>query len=118
MASTGNPTIGLEKEAQLHGTPHPGQGKTNVTNDGSLVTSNDPTTNPSAGVGQKLKGDVSGAISGTVGSMQAATGAMLRNKEMEEKGLAKMQEEDERLGAKRGVMPVGSGQRHTKGEAA
>ncbi|KAI1137520.1 hypothetical protein F5Y05DRAFT_387454 [Hypoxylon sp. FL0543] len=118
MASTGNPTLGLEKEAQLYGTPHPGQGKTNITTDGSVVTSSDPTTNPSAGVGQKLKGDVSGAISGTVGSVQAATGAALRNKELEEKGRTKMQEEDERLAAKRGVMPVGSGQRHTKGEAA
>ncbi|OTA95909.1 hypothetical protein M434DRAFT_393366 [Hypoxylon sp. CO27-5] len=113
MASAGNPTPGLEQEAQLHGTPHPGQGKTNITNDGSVVTSSDPSTNPSASASQKLKGDVSGAIKGSIGSVQAATGAMLRNKEMEEKGRTKMQEEDERLGAKRGVMPVGSGQRHT-----
>ncbi|KAG4218943.1 hypothetical protein PC116_g32577 [Phytophthora cactorum] len=113
MASHGNPTSGLQREAQLEASAASGTGKRNITTDGTVVTSTDPTTNPSAGVGQKLKGDVSGAINGTVGSVQAATGAMLRNKEMEEKGRTKMQEEDERLGAKRGVMPVGSGQRHT-----
>ncbi|KAI2602722.1 hypothetical protein GGR54DRAFT_623103 [Hypoxylon sp. NC1633] len=113
MASHGNPTSGLEREAQAHSSTAPGAGKSTVTKDGSVVTSSDPTTHPSAGVGQKLKGDVGGAISGSVGSLQAATGAMLRNKGMEEKGRAKMQEEDERLGAKRGVMPMGSGQRHT-----
>ncbi|KAI1804006.1 hypothetical protein F4811DRAFT_522500 [Daldinia bambusicola] len=116
MASNGNPTNGLQREAQLESSAASGVGKTNVTSDGSVVTSTDPTTNPSAGIGQKLKGDVSGAIHGSVGSVQAATGSILRNKEMEEKGRTKMQEEDERLGAKRGVMPVGSGLRHTKGD--
>ncbi|KAI1779034.1 hypothetical protein F4818DRAFT_237321 [Hypoxylon cercidicola] len=108
MASTGNPTSELQPESQL--------GRSNTTADGSIVTSSDPTTNPSASAGQKLKGDVSGAVKGSVGSMQAAAGAALRNKGMEEKGRTKMQEEDERLGAKRGQMPVGSGQRHTKVE--
>ncbi|KAI2464817.1 hypothetical protein F4781DRAFT_411702 [Annulohypoxylon bovei var. microspora] len=112
MASTGNPTSGLQREAQTqHSTSS--AGKSNIMSDGSLVTSADPTTNPSATVGQKLKGDASGAVSGSVGSLQAAAGAMLRNKGMEEKGRAKMQTEDERLAVKRGVMPVGSGQRHT-----
>ncbi|KAI2780862.1 hypothetical protein F4815DRAFT_444763 [Daldinia loculata] len=113
MASNGNPTNSLQREAQIQSS---GAGKSTITNDGSVVTSSDPTTNPSASVGQKLKGDVRGAISGSIGSMQAATGSLLRNKELEEKGMTKMQEEDERLGAKRGVMPVGSGQRHTKGD--
>ncbi|KAI8962610.1 hypothetical protein F5Y11DRAFT_322166 [Daldinia sp. FL1419] len=116
MASHGNPTNGLQKEAQLQSSAASGAGKSTITTDGSVVTSTDPTTNPSAGVGQKLKGDVSGAIHGSIGSMQAATGSLLRNNDMEEKGRTKMQEEDERLGAKRGVMPVGSGQRHTKGD--
>ncbi|OTB04725.1 hypothetical protein M426DRAFT_320585 [Hypoxylon sp. CI-4A] len=117
MASTGNPTNGLQREAELNSSTS-GAGNSKITRDGSVVTSSDPTTNPSAGAGQKLKGDVSGAISGSVGSLQAATGTMLRNKGMEEKGRTKMQEEDERLGAKRGVMPVGSGQRHTKEDTA
>lgn len=75
------------------------------------MQSSDPSTNPDASLTHKLTGDVKGAISGTVGSMQAATGAAIRNKGMEEKGLEKMQEEDERLGAKRGVMPVGAERR-------
>lgn len=114
MASTGNPTSGLEKEAQAHHSTS-SAGKTNITDEGHLVSSSDPTTNPSAKASQKLRGDVGGAISGSIGSVQAATGAMLRNKEMEQNGLSKMQTEDERLGAKRGVMPVGSGQRHITG---
>ena len=85
-----------------------------VTTDGSVVQSADPTTDPDASMGQKLKGDLQGAISGTVGGIQAATGATLRNTEMEQKGLDKMQEEDLRLGAKKGVMPVGSEQREGK----
>ncbi|KAI1097755.1 hypothetical protein F4804DRAFT_326639 [Jackrogersella minutella] len=120
MASHGNPTSGLQREAQTKNHPSsaaPSTGKTNITADGSIVTSSDPTTHPLASAGQKLKGDVGGAISGSIGSVQAATGAMLRNKAMEEKGMFKMQEEDERLGAKRGVMPVGSGQRHTTEQA-
>lgn len=91
-----------------------GTGTSTVTSDGSIVQSNDPTTAPEASITQKLKGDAAGMAKGTVGSLQAATGATFRNKDMEQKGLNKMQEEDERLGAKRGVMPVGSGQRETK----
>ncbi|KAI1405180.1 hypothetical protein F4819DRAFT_445097 [Hypoxylon fuscum] len=117
MASTGTPTTGFQT-AHAHSAANPGVGKTNTLSDGSVVTSSDPTTNPHASTGQKLKGDASGAVSGTVGSMQAATGAALRNKGMEEKGRAKMQEEDERLAAKRGHMPVGSGQRSTTGDVA
>ncbi|KAI1455519.1 hypothetical protein F4805DRAFT_459717 [Annulohypoxylon moriforme] len=113
MASTGTPASGLSREAQTQHTSSPTGGMTNVASDGSLVSSGDPSIHPTATASQKLKGDVSGAVSGSVGSMQAAAGAMLRNKGMEEKGRAKMQAEDERLGAKRGVMPVGSGQRHT-----
>ncbi|KAI0886304.1 uncharacterized protein GGS22DRAFT_160524 [Annulohypoxylon maeteangense] len=111
MASTGTPTSGLSHDAQVQHPPS--TGKTNIASDGSLVSSADPSISASATAGQKLKGDVGGAVSGSIGSMQAAAGAMLRNKGMEEKGMAKMQAEDERLGAKRGIMPVGSGQRHT-----
>lgn len=75
------------------------------------MQSDDATTRADASLSQKLSGDFKGAISGTVGGLQAATGAAIRNKGMEEKGLEKMQEEDERLGAKRGVMPVGSDRR-------
>ncbi|KAI0172703.1 hypothetical protein GGR52DRAFT_418244 [Hypoxylon sp. FL1284] len=110
MASTGNPTSELQQGGQI--------GKTNTMSDGSVVTSTDPTTNPDASMAQKLKGDASGAVKGTVGSMQAAAGAAIRNHGMEEKGRTKMQEEDERLAAKRGHMPVGSGQRHTTTEGS
>lgn len=85
-----------------------------VTTDGAIVTSSDPTTNPDASIATKLKGDASGMVKGSVGSMQAAAGATFRNKNMEQAGLDKMQEEDERLAAKRGVMPVGSDQRVTE----
>lgn len=68
-------------------------------------------------MGEKLKGDLQGAVQGTIGSLQGATGAMLRNKDMEQKGMDKMQQEDERLAAKRGVMPVGSDQRETTEQA-
>lgn len=89
-------------------------GTSRITTDGSIVQSDDPTTRSDASITQKLKGDVSGAVKGTVGSMQAATGATIRSQNLESKGLDKMQEEDKRLGAKRGVMPVGTGQRETK----
>ncbi|KAI1077802.1 hypothetical protein F5B20DRAFT_550423 [Whalleya microplaca] len=110
--STHDANSGLKQGAHVPNTST--GGASTVTADGSIVTSSDPTTNPKASAGQKLKGDVSGAVSGSIGSVQAATGAILRNKNIEEKGRTKMQEEDERLGAKRGVMPVGSGQRMTK----
>lgn len=88
-----------------------------VTTDGNLVQSADPSTDPNAGVGEKLKGDLNGAVQGTIGGIQAAAGATFRNKEMEQKGQEKMAEEDQRLGAKRGVMPVGSDQRETTSDA-
>ncbi|XXH02851.1 hypothetical protein Hte_009239 [Hypoxylon texense] len=108
MASTGNPTSGLQRESP--------PGKTNTTADGSAVTSSDPTVAPSASAARKLRGDAAGALRGTVGSLQAAAGAAVRNGGLEQKGRAKMQEEDERLGAKRGHMPVGSDQRHVEVE--
>lgn len=99
-----------------HSTTSTGSTST-VTTTGNIVQSSDPSTHPEASATQKLTGDVKGAISGTLGSMQAATGAAIRNKGMEEKGLEKMAEEDQRLGAKRGVMPVGAGQRETTEDA-
>ncbi|KAH9990742.1 hypothetical protein F4779DRAFT_251985 [Xylariaceae sp. FL0662B] len=107
-----NPASSTNQGAQLPQTSTGGASA--ITKDGSVVTSSDPTTKPDASLGQKIKGDVHGAVSGSIGSVQAATGTILRNKNLEEKGTTKMQEEDERLGAKRGVMPVGSGQRMTK----
>ena len=80
---------------------------------GNVVTSSDPTARSDAKPSSKVMGDVKGAVHGTAGSLQAAAGATIRNKEMEEKGLEKMSEEDHRLAAKRGVQPIGSGQRHT-----
>jgi hypothetical protein len=88
-----------------------------VTTSGAIVHSQDPTTNPNASMGEKLKGDVQGAISGSIGSMQAVIGSMTGNKEMKQNGLDKMSAEDQRLGAKHGVMPVGSGLRETKTDA-
>ena len=58
-------------------------------------------------------GVIKGAASGVVGSMQAATGATIRNKGMEEKGLDKMSEEDQRLAAKKCVPPIGAQSRNT-----
>lgn len=81
------------------------------------MQSSDPTTDPDASITQKLKGDIAGAAKGTMGSLQAATGAAVRNEGMEKKGLEKMQGEDERLGAKRGVMPVGTGRREGREDA-
>ena len=52
-----------------------------------------------------------------MGSLQGATGVLLRNEGMEREGREKMAREDERLGAKRGVMPVGSGSRTTEVDA-
>jgi len=105
----------ISQSAPVETTP---QGSTSrVTSDGSIVRSDDPSTHPDASLGSKLKGDIAGAASGTLGSLQAAAGATLRNEAMQNKGLEKMQSEDERLGAKRGVMPVGTGQRETKTEA-
>ncbi|CAJ2503741.1 Uu.00g111350.m01.CDS01 [Anthostomella pinea] len=103
----------------LSGTQHletSGPGTTTMTKDGAVVTSTDPSTAPDASIAQKLKGDVSGAVSGSVGSVQAAAGATLRNKNMQEKGLDKMAAEDERLAAKKGSLPVGADKRLEKTE--
>jgi hypothetical protein len=102
MSSSGNPAA-----APLDPT-------TRVTTDGSIARSSDPSTDDRASIGQKLKGNLAGAVKGTVGSIQGVTGTISRNKDLEEKGTEKMQEEDQRLAAKRGVPPVGSGQRLTK----
>lgn len=89
-----------------------------VTTDGAIVQSADPSTRPDAPLGEKLAGDFKGAVSGTLGSLEAAAGAVLGNKQLQEKGLDKMQDEDERLGSKRGVMPVGSGRREHEVDAS
>ena len=85
---------------------------------GNLITSSDPTTHPDVPGTQKLKGDVQGAISGSVGSAQAAVGAMMGKKGegIKESGLEKMSEEDARLAAKKGVPTVGSEKRNTTAE--
>ncbi|KAI1861817.1 hypothetical protein JX265_009320 [Neoarthrinium moseri] len=84
---------------------------TNVTTKGSTVASNDPSARPDASLAQKLKGDVQGAVHTTVGSVQAAAGAVTRNEKLEQQGFEKMREEDQRIGTKHGVMPVGTGLR-------
>lgn len=81
---------------------------TNVTTSGTTVQSSDPSAYPDAGLGQKLKGDLRGAVHTATGSVQAAVGAVTRNEKMQHAGLQKMQEEDQRIGTKHGIMPVGS----------
>ncbi|KAJ9654924.1 hypothetical protein H2198_006106 [Neophaeococcomyces mojaviensis] len=110
-------TTGTSNIKQSHSVQESSTGASRINTDGNIVTSSDPSVHPDASIAQKLKGDVQGAVKGTVGSLQGATGAMLRNKGMEEKGLEKMHQEDERLGAKAGVMPVGSGTRETTEKA-
>lgn len=92
-------------------------GNTTQTTDthGNIVTSTDPTAHPDAKPSQKLTGDVKGAVSGTIGSAEAAVGAMLgkHGEGLKEKGLEKMSEEDMRLATKQGVPPVGSERRET-----
>ncbi|KAI8950725.1 hypothetical protein F4801DRAFT_336369 [Xylaria longipes] len=83
----------------------------NVTAKGAVVRSADPTTHPDASLGQKLKGDLQGALHAAAGSAQGAAGAVTGNEEWKAQGLRKMQDEDQRLGVKHGVMPVGSGLR-------
>ncbi|EXJ82910.1 hypothetical protein A1O3_06726 [Capronia epimyces CBS 606.96] len=70
--------------------------------------SSDPTTHPEAKPTTKLTGDLKGAVHGVAGSLQAAAGTALRNKDMAEKGFEKMNAEDSRLAAKTGKPPVGS----------
>ncbi|KAL7621606.1 hypothetical protein AAE478_008931 [Parahypoxylon ruwenzoriense] len=115
MASQSGTTSDINTQASASA-PAPGITTSRTTRDGSVATSSDPRAAPTASTAQKLRGDASGAVSGTLGSVQAAAGAALRNAGLEDKGRARMREEDERLGAKRGVMPVGSGRRMEKGE--
>ncbi|KIW46948.1 uncharacterized protein PV06_02566 [Exophiala oligosperma] len=56
----------------------------------------------------KVAGDLKGMAHGVAGSVEAATGTLLRNKNMQEKGFEKMGEEDQRLAAKSGKPPVGT----------
>lgn len=86
----------------------PDSSTANVTTSGTTVQSSDPSTHPDASLGQKLKGDFEGALHTAVGSAQAAAGAVTRNEKLQQEGLLKMQEEDQRIGVKHGVMPVGS----------
>jgi len=58
-------------------------------------------------------GDVKGAVHGMTGSLEATTGTLLRNKNMQEKGFEKMNDEDSRLAAKRGETAVGTDTRGT-----
>jgi hypothetical protein len=83
------------------------------TDNTTTYTSTDPTTNPHQKASSKLIGDVKGAASGVAGSLQAATGTVLRNDAMAEKGFEKMSQEDQRLAAKSGKPPVGTEQRST-----
>ncbi|KAI8630587.1 hypothetical protein F5Y19DRAFT_474381 [Xylariaceae sp. FL1651] len=97
----------LRNSAQVQ----PDGATTNVTAKGATVQSADPTTRPDASLGQKLKGDVQGALHAAAGSVQTAAGAVTGNEKLKAQGLQTMQEEDQRLGVKHGVMPVGSGLR-------
>ena len=98
-------------------TPHQQQHQNSIganpTDNTQTFTSNDPTTHRGNTVTQKLTGDAKGAAAGVVGSLQAATGTMLRNDKMAEKGFEKMNTEDQRLAAKSGKPPVGGGTRGT-----
>ncbi|KAI0206453.1 hypothetical protein F4808DRAFT_407334 [Astrocystis sublimbata] len=100
-----HPTISNSAQVQPDGTA------SNVTPKGSVIQSADPTTHPDASLGQKLKGDLQGALHGVAGSAQGAVGAMTGNQKMKAEGLHKMQEEDQRLAVKHGAMPLGSGLR-------
>lgn len=81
---------------------------TNAEANTQTFQSADPTTDPHAKTSSKLAGDLKGMVHGVTGSLQAATGTMLRNKNMQDKGFEKMSEEDQRLAAKSGKPPVGT----------
>ena len=83
----------------------------NTTSSGDTVTTSDPSARPDASLGERLKGDLHGTMNMAAGSAQAAAGAAIFNPEMRQAGLEKMQAEDQRLGAKHGRLPVGSGLR-------
>lgn len=80
----------------------------NTTSSGDTVTTSDPSARPDASLGERLKGDVHGAMNMASGSAQAVAGATMFKPEMQQAGLEKMQTEDQRLGAKHGRLPVGS----------
>lgn len=97
----------------LHSTreAHPDGTTTNTTTDGATVRTDDASARPDAGLGQKLAGDAKGGVAKATGSLQAAAGAVSNNEKLKQQGLDKMQAEDQRLAAKHGVMPLGSGLR-------
>ncbi|OAG35565.1 hypothetical protein AYO21_10241 [Fonsecaea monophora] len=72
----------------------------------TYTSSSDPSTAPHAPSTHKILGDIKGAVHGVTGSLQAATGTVLGQKHMADKGFAKMGEEDARLAAKTGKPPV------------
>jgi len=84
-----------------------------ITAEGFVVSSSDPTISPTAKPSEKILGDIKGAASGVLGSLEAAAGTVLGNATLQEKGFEKMSAEDHRIGAKSGVMSVGSGMRNT-----
>ncbi|KAK7949152.1 uncharacterized protein PG986_010038 [Apiospora aurea] len=90
---------------------HPDGTTTNTTTDGSTVRTDDASARPDAGLGAKLAGDAKGGVAKATGSLQAAAGAATHNEKLKQQGLDKMQAEDQRLAAKHGVMPLGSGLR-------
>ncbi|KIW84140.1 hypothetical protein Z517_03387 [Fonsecaea pedrosoi CBS 271.37] len=114
----GGPTthdkITTDPTATTMGTITTGQGHNISTAPSATYTSSsDPSTAPHAPSTHKILGDIKGAVHGVTGSLQAATGTVLGQKHMADKGFAKMGEEDARLAAKTGKPPVGTEQRGT-----
>ena len=91
-----------------HTDPNTPMHPTNAEANTNTFASHDPTTDPHAKSSSKIMGDIKGALHGTVGSMQAATGTAFGMKGMKEKGFQKMSEEDARLAQKSGKVPVGT----------
>ncbi|OCT47062.1 hypothetical protein CLCR_02667 [Cladophialophora carrionii] len=79
--------------------------------DKTSYTSSDPTTARGASSTSKIAGDLKGMAQGVAGSVQAAVGTTFGQKGMADKGFEKMSEEDARLAAKSGKLPVGTEQR-------
>ncbi|KIX03140.1 uncharacterized protein Z518_06691 [Rhinocladiella mackenziei CBS 650.93] len=86
---------------------HPVHPSNDETNTAAFISTN-PTTNLHATSCTKLMGDPKGAMHGVAGSLPAATGTVLRNKDMQEKWYEKMSQEDQQLAAKGGKPPVGT----------
>jgi hypothetical protein len=59
---------------------------TTTDSSGNVVTSSDPSTNPSASTTCKLAGDVKGAVQGVAGAVQAAVGTTIRNEKLADEG--------------------------------